>query len=437
LYGNVVAVSALIDRGIARLQGSVMVQQSALVFASTMVLNIGGFVFHAVVSRRLGVADYGIVSALISACTVAALPAALATPVVARFATEFRALHDDRHVRRLTLDVVRFFGMLGLAYVIAAVAFMGPTGAFLHVPRWTVPAIGAIGGGMLISAILRAIAQGTQDFGGYARSCIADGTTKVIAVVVFMLLALGLLGGVLAFFAGTLGGIAAIGIALAKRYRGVAGRTIRYDWKRIAYSMFASAAITLAAALIGSADVILVKHFFSSEQAGIYAAATLGGKVLLYFVGFVPTVLLPQATERHVRGERTRYALAASVGVLFGVAAVGLIGLRFFGPLLLHALVGHAFDSAIPLLLPYSIAMMFLALSGVLGSYGIATHRIAFAFPLIAGVLSTLAAILFAHATLIQVVHVLAVGNGITATAVAIAVIWQGLHSTRRPAAAA
>ena len=428
------SVSGLIDRGIARLAGSIMVRQGALVFAATMVLNLGGFAFHAIASRRIGVDDYGILYTLISASTILAVPANLAAPVIARFAAEFGVLHDDRHVRRLVLDVVRFFGLLGIVYVIVSVAFMRSAAAFLHAPMWPAPLVALIGGTLLLSGVLRAVAQGTQDFAGFARSCVADGASKFAGVVLFTSLGFALFGGILGFFCGAAGGAVAIAMTLLTRYRAVADCTIRYDWRRIAVSGVGSAAITLAGALIGSADVILIKHFFDANQAGIYSAASLGGKVLLYFVGFVPTILLPQATERHVRGERTRYALAMCVAVLFGISIVGLIALKLFGIVLLHALVGHAFDAAAPLLLPYSVAMMFLALSSVLGAYGIATHRIAFAAPLLAGVFGTLAAIVFLHSSLMQVVDVIAVGNACTAFAVACALVWQALASVRAAA---
>ncbi len=431
------SVSALIDRGIARLQGSIMVRQGVLVFAATMVLNLGGFAFHAVASRRIGVDAYGILYALISTSTILAVPANLAAPVIARFAAEFVVLHDDRHIRRLVLDIVRFFGFLGLLYLVASVFVMRPAGSFLHAPVWAAPLVALIGATMLLSLVLRAIAQGTQDFAGFARSCVADGVAKVVGVVLFTMVGLALFGGVLGFFCGAVGGAVAMGMTLFAHYRNVEDCTIRYDWRRIAVSGIGSAAITLAGALIGSADVILVKHFFDADQAGVYSAASLAGKVLLYFVGFVPTVLLPQATERHVRGERTRYALAMCVGILFAISVVGLIAVKFFGIVLLHALVGHAFDGAEPLLLPYSIAMMFLALSSVLGSYGIATHRIAFAAPLLIGVVGTLSAVVYAHSSLEQVVHVVAAGNAITAVAVAVGLIWQSLsgrRSVRAPA---
>jgi O-antigen/teichoic acid export membrane protein len=182
--------------------------------------------------------------------------------------------------------------------------------------------------------------------------------------------------------------------------------------------------------------VVLVKHFFDANQAGIYSAASLGGKVLLYFVGFVPTILVPQATERHVRGERTRYALAACIVVLVGIGVAGVIALKFFGIVLLHALVGHEFDAAASLLLPYGVAMVCLALSGMLGSYGIATHRIAFAVPLLCCIVGTLVSIALFHQTLAQVVTAVAIGNAVTVCAVAMTIAVQALLDERAAKAA-
>lgn len=432
------AVTAFMNRGIARLQESAIVRQSALVFVATMVMNVGGFVFHAIASRALGVANYGVLYTLMSAAMIASLPAALLAPVVARFAAEFKVLHDDRHLRGLTYDILRFFGSMGVVYVAAAVAAMGWIGGFLHLPAWTVPLTALFAAGLLLLGVMRAVAQGTQEYGPFAASFIADGFCKVGGVLLFtLLLGMGLMGGILSVLAAVLGALAAILVGLVRRYRGVGRLAIRYDWRRIVILSTGSAAITLAGALIGSVDVVLVKHYFDADQAGMYSAASLGGKVLMYFVAFVPMVLLPQATQRHVRGERTRGTLAMSVGILVLIAAFGSIGIKYFGIVLLHALVGHAFDAAAPLLLPYSVGMMCLALSGVLGSYGIATHRVAFALPLVVGVAGTLGAIVAMHATLAQVVWVVAGGNAITALAVACALGLQALRERPRTADAA
>jgi hypothetical protein len=115
--------------------------------------------------------------------------------------------------------------------------------------------------------------------------------------------------------------------------------------------------------------------------------------------------------------------------VLAGV--VGVISYRFFGLYLLHALVGRAFDAALPLLVGYAAAMALLAATNALASYGIATHRLAFAIPLLVGALATLGAIALWHDTLSMVVTELIVGNAVMLLLVAVAIGWQGARSQR------
>ena len=80
-----------------------------------MVLNVCGFVAHAVASRQLGVAAYGALYALINAALIAALPVAFVAPVVAQLAAEFRALHDDGHLRGLTDSIALWLCKTGRA----------------------------------------------------------------------------------------------------------------------------------------------------------------------------------------------------------------------------------------------------------------------------------------------------------------------------------
>lgn len=183
---------------------------------------------------------------------------------------------------------------------------------------------------------------------------------------------------------------------------------------------------------MGSADVVLVKHFFDPHAAGLYAAASLGGKILLYLVGFISTVLLPQAADRHARGAQTREVLAASLVMFAVVALFGLAVFHYFGIDVLHALVGRAFDAAAPLLVAYGSAMVLLALTNALTYYGIATHRLAFTAPLLICTFGTLGAIGVFHPSLGTVVEIMVVGNAVAALAVAVSLALQRNTSGRR-----
>ena len=422
----------VLRRGLQRLRASAMLKQSLLVFSAGMVLNVCGFIAHAVASRYLGVTVYGGLYALINAALIAAVPAAFIAPVVAQLAAEFRALHDDGHLRGLTDGVAAGFAKLGVVYLVIATFGAVPFAHYLHVPIWSVPFVGLLAGVALFVNAIRAVAQGTQDFAGYAISNSIEGIAKVCGIVLLIAAGLRLGGGIIGFILGPLCALVYLGIRLKRRYAGAQPRGVRYDWRRIVNAGAGAAAATIALTLMGSSDVVLVKHYFEPHAAGLYAAASLGGKMLLYLVGFVPTVLLPQAADRHARGAQTREVLTLSMLMFSGVAFCGLLVFHYFGTQVLHALVGRAFDGAAPLLVTYGVAMVLLALTNALTYYGIATHRLAFTVPLLICTLGTLAAIALIHPTLATVVQILVAGNALAAIAVVASLIAQRHTAGRR-----
>jgi len=422
----------VLRRGLERLRSSAMLKQSLIVFAASMVLNLCGFIAHAVASRELGVTVYGGLYALINAATIGALPAAFVGPVVAQLAAEFRALHDDGHLRGLTEEVADGFARLGLLYMVIAAFAAIPFAQFLHVPIWSAQFVGLLAGVALYLSALRAVAQGTQDFVGYAFSNSIEGVAKVCGITLLIALGFKLGGGIIGFFLGPLSALFYLALRLRKRYSTVQAHDVRYDWRRILNAGAGAASATIAVTLMGSADVVLVKHFFNEHQAGLYAAASLGGKMLLYLVGFIPTVLLPQAADRHARGAQTREVLMISLGMFATVALCGIFVFRYFGLDVLHALVGRAYDAAAPLLVTYSFAMVLLALTNSLTYYGIATHRLAFTAPLLICTFGTLTSIVFFHRSLGMVVEILVVGNAVAAMAVALSLSLQRNTAGRR-----
>jgi O-antigen/teichoic acid export membrane protein len=406
----------------ARWRESTLLRQSSIVFAGSAVVAACGFLFQMIASRRLGVDEYGVFYTLLSLVMVAAVPGAILAPVVARYAAEFRALHDDAHVHGLMLDMVQWTVVGAVGYVAVAAAVAVPTAHFLRVPVWSVPVVGAIAAVGLGSAVLRGVAQGTQAFAAYAFSTGIESVTKLTLVFALLLAGLGLLGGLLGVTAGAICGLLCVAVMLSRLSASKERRRVTYDWHRIVGSTAAAGSATLATTLLGTVDVVLVKHFFSSHEAGLYAAAALGGKVLFFAVGFVPTVLLPRVTDNYARGERTRNILGTSIALLVAVALVCGVALQYGGGLFLRVLVGRAFGGASALLMPYALAMAMLGLTYLLASYGVATHRHRFVIPLCAGTVLTLATIAALHPTLGFVVRTLLAGSVLTCMACALAI---------------
>ena len=391
-----------------------------------MILSLGGFAFHAIASRRLGVNDYGAVYALISAYTLAVIPISLLTPVVAKYAAEFRALHDDSHVRGLIELIVRWFSIAGFAYVAGSVVLSAPLAHFLRVEQWTLPIVGIMSAVGIFSGALRAIGQGVHDYASYGLSMAGEGVAKVGAIASFAIAGLTVFGAATAFVIAMAIGALLIALPLARTYLSVTSAPIVLDWRRIRATTTGAASLTLTMALMGFGDVVIVKHFFSAHEAGLYSAASLCGKILLYLVGFVPAILIPQATHRHARGERTRFTLWSSIVFVAIVSIVGVAAYRVAGGILLHALVGTAFNGALEILPTYACAMALLALTNTLGSYALATHRLSFVAPLLIATIGTLATLVVVHPSLAAVVGEFMFGNAFMFAAVAVPLAIEG-----------
>ncbi len=400
-------------------------RDGAVVFAGSIVLGACGFLFHAIASRRLGVDAYGALYAIISASIIACIPAAVVQPVLVRFAAEFRALHDDGHMAGLSRSVALGVVVVCFAYVAVGTLFAFPIAGFLRVPVWAIPLMGVVSAFVIASGALRAIVQGTQDFTGLSISNALEGVGKVAGVFALSALGLKLSGGLLGFMIGPAIAVAYVLFILYRRYGSAQPQSIRYDWPRI-FAVIGGSAVGMATVgVIGYADVVLVKHFFAPSQAGLYSAASLGGKMLFFLVGFIPTVLLPQAAHRHARGETSLAPLFASLAGIGAISACGLVAFHFFSLQILRALVGPAFDAAATLLVPYGLAMALLSLVNALVTYGLATHRLSFAAPLLLCTIGTVAAVAAIHPTLYAVIAVMIAGTAAMAIVTALALLWD------------
>ncbi len=199
-----------------------------------------------------------------------------------------------------------------------------PIAAYLALDRTGVVVIGvAIFAVGLLTPSLRGVLQGVHDFHSFSLSLWVEGAVKTLFGVGLVYLgfrAEGALAGIL------LAGICAALFALwrIRRDVGTTAAALHLDVRRLATTMIGVTLATAALTTLTYMDVILVKHYFSPETAGIYSAVALVGKTILFFVGFLPVVVLPHVTARAASGQPTRTVLVQAGGVLLAILLVSL-----------------------------------------------------------------------------------------------------------------
>jgi len=390
-----------------------MIRHGALVFMAAMFVNVLNFAFHFLVIRRLGVVDYGSLSSLVTSLAIFGVPASIVTLIVVRYVAEFRAVGDLGKVRTLSTRLMLGGAIIGLAVVGTTAIAGGAIAVYLQIPQKLAVTIAGITLALaLIVPSVRGVLQGMEDFRRYALSTAVEAVAKVGLGIWFVHLGWGLTGAVGGYALGTFFGLVYTVCAVRVHFGPVAD-SLHLDFRRLFQTSGAIAATQLSLTVLGFVDVPLVKHFFQPHAAGIYSGAALVGRILLFVVGFVPTIVLPKATACAMRGESPRSILVQAFLLTIGVSALGLVIALLFPALVMRILGGADFRAAAGFIFQYGIAMTLLAATTIAATYKIGLHRFDYVPVLVAATLAEIIAINLFHHSLAQVIDILIACNGV------------------------
>ena len=386
-------------------------RDGAVVFSSMMLVNALGYATHFILSRRLGVLEYGGFVSLLSAVAILSVPAAIATMIVVKMVAEFHALDERAKIRVLSLRVLTGCSVLMAAAIAAGALFRAEVSGYLHL-SWSSEAIAAavaLGFGFVLP-VIRGVLQGVQDFTAYAVSIFAEAAGKIALSVGLVYAGYGVVGAFAGYAAASLLSFGYTLWAVRKHWLNVPTR-LAIDRRRLLITMGGATAAIAAMTLMGFVDLVMVKHFFSARDAGLYGAAAFCGKILLLVVGFVPAMMLPKAARSAAGGGNGNAVLAQGIGITAAFATV-MLGVFFLFPnTVVRVTYGADYALAAQYIFRYGVAMSLLGMSNVLVNYAVGMHRFAVVWPLAAIAIAEPVAITFFHTTLNSVINVLLATN--------------------------
>jgi hypothetical protein len=125
---------------------------------------------------------------------------------------------------------------------------------------------------------------------------------------------------------------------------------------------------------INNFDIVLMNHFFIPEQAGIYAAVSLVGRLINMFAWSVVNTMFPVSASARSSDREARPVLFMSLTMVFLILSALIFGLWAIPSFLWRTLFGAHFEVAnsgglATLLILYAVATGIYSLSSVLISY--------------------------------------------------------------------
>jgi len=165
-------------------------------------------------------------------------------------------------------------------------------------------------------------------------------------------------------------------------------------------TMFSLASFTFS-------DILLVKHFFSLSDAGLYAGLSLVGKIILYFSSPITIVMFPILMSRLHKGENMQGTLFLSIILVF-IPSLFLAVLyaalpQFFISLFLG---GNSYLRVSNYLSLYGIYIAIFSVINILANYFLTIQRENMLFAISIAAVTQIAGIIFFHSNFFQVIAV-------------------------------
>ena len=379
---------------VTRLRASRGVRAGMVVALATVVMNGAGYLYNVACIRYLGSRVYGDVAAVLALIALVSLPLGSLQLILAR---EIAQIPESRGVGHLLRRWTVRAGFGGAVLIALGLALISPLQDALSIHSRGTLAFGILGIGFaVVAAVFFGVLQGAQRFTALGVTYGAGGMSRPVLVTPALLVGFGAVGALAVNLLAGLLSIIIAGWALRDLWPSRVETTAlpRHDTRQMVTMLVGS----LAFASLTNFDILLANYFFDDAQAGVYAAAALVGKAVLFLPAAVVTVLLPKAAERVAAGRTSRNILlaSASVTVVLTLAATGVLAL--IPESLLVWAFGGEFREATGLLVWFGLAMTVAAVVNVYLSVYFAERDAKFPLLVLGGAIAQVVAISLWHA---------------------------------------
>lgn len=364
------------------------------------IANTINYLYHLSIGRLLGPSGYGELVSLISLSgLLAVLPASISLVVVKYVSASKTERDQTALINWLKIKIFKFTFVFFILLILITPLIQ----SFLHIDNPSYIVAVAITFLFSLPALYnRSILQGLLKFKETTISILFENSTRFITSILLVYLGYQVGGAMTGLVTSVVAGW-----YLTNRYLKPLfwkNPKMSPDIKSMVFYTVPVLVQSIALTSLYSSDLILVKHFFSSHDAGIYAALSTLGKIILFGAGPISAVMFPIVAQRHSKGKGYRKIMILSFLATFIFAIFVLVVYWLFPHFAINLLYGAAYLEASNLLIWFGIFITLFTLSSLIISFHLSVGRTTVVFlPALASVAQILA-IWFNHTGLFTVI---------------------------------
>lgn len=377
-------------------------------FSGSLIMMIGSnsanffnLLYHFIMGKMLGPGSYGELAAIISLLgLLGIIPVSLSLVVIkyvamAKGNSEISALISWFKTKVLLFSLI----FSGLIFFASPIIF-----PFLRLDNAFYLILVVIGFFFSTLALInRSILQGLLKFKEMIISLLAETALKLLISILLVYLGFQVSGAIGGFALSVILGWYITNFYLRHLRKQV---SVKVNRKQILSFITPVLIQSFATTSLYSSDVVLVKHFFPSHEAGLYGALSTLGKIIFFGAGPIGAVMFPMISRRSSRGEGySKIFIYSSLATLL-ISIVVLLIYWLLPKFVISVLYGSFYLEASNLLVWFGIFMTLFTLSSLLINFNLSLGRTKVVLiPIVAAVLQIIA-IWFYHDSLSIVIMI-------------------------------
>ena len=342
---------------------------SAILFLGSNIANFLAYVYHIFTPRLLGRANYGELAAIISVIALISATYGFLNMVIGKFVSS----GSKKEVEHFFAWVTKRTLTVGIIACVIIFLLTPQITHFLNTDSKYVVLIGPIFLFSLVLFVYRAFLQGLLRFKEMVVATNLEMGARLLLGVVFILLGLSVFGAVLGILLATV-----VTLLLTQYYlRDYKMKDSKIDVNinkllRLAVPIFLA---SLASHSMYTSDVVLVKHYFSSEDAGLYAALSNLSKIIFFGTAPVVSVMFPMISKKHAQGEDYNKIFIFSL-LMVGFISIGVsVGYLLFPEFAIMLLYTKDFLSGASYLFWFGLFITIFTFNSLFVNYFLAREK--------------------------------------------------------------
>ncbi len=372
-----------------------------LFMLSVLVVNGGNYLYNLILGRLLGPAQFADAAVLITFLLVLSFIAMTFQLVTAKFSVLFEADLFKNFISRVYKNAL----LVGLLLGILIIYFSTQLQNIFNTSSSTMFVVFGIGVPLyFLMSVNRGVFQGQKEFKLLSITYQGEMLSRLIITL-----------GLIFLFNIQSSVVIAVGILISFGFGLFPFKTENISFKKtfvdaskskqVRNFFMLTAFYELTQIIINNSDILLVKHYFESYEAGLYASLALIGRIVYFVAWMFVMLLLPTVIQLHKEGKSTAPVLFKYVGYIATIAIVIVLTCAIFPETMITLLFGKSYLPMAPLLWKYAVATGMFAVSNIFAYYYLSLDK--YIPVIISGVFGMLqmGLVIIFHQSLEQVVH--------------------------------